>query len=500
MRAGRDAKRLGRQSKGMSPHDAPSAAGQLALIFVACATLLCGAGPAMRAVAMPPPDVGPVPAAANSVWDTRLSDSEITSVASSRILISPRSTPGSAPFTEATLWFTSDRAQTWQQWTGASEPNGSITFEAPSDGLYGLYSVLHNAAGASAPAPQPGTAPQKWVWVDRSAPIVQILGLLPDKHFETNREIRLRWLVRDENLSTRPVRLHYRCERTKSYRLIADLLPVDGSYRWTVPQNVSGRLEVKVSATDRAGNTGRCVVDRLRFSAETGQLVAADLSEQHPSASPNAGAAKLGARSNAPSADAISIEIHRGYREPPAAAEMIEEEAASRAKKLYDLGTWHRLRGEYAVAALRYADALELDPNRLAARNDLGGLLLLSGRHEEAEQAFRQVLEADPRHAAALESLALVQAARQNYRSARDTLGRLLLLDPLDADAWLHLGDVTMFMGNRQSAREAWRKVGTLEQASDEVKERARKRLAIYKGTSTVKPPVPAGEPVRAQR
>jgi Flp pilus assembly protein TadD len=152
------------------------------------------------------------------------------------------------------------------------------------------------------------------------------------------------------------------------------------------------------------------------------------------------------------------------------------------------------------VAALRYADALELDPNRLAARNDLGGLLLLSGRHEEAEQAFRQVLEADPRHVAALESLALVQAARQNYRSARDTLGRLLLLDPLDADAWLHFGDVTMFMGNRQSAREAWRKVGAIEQASDEVKERARKRLAIYKGTSTVKPPAPAGEPVRAQR
>jgi Flp pilus assembly protein TadD len=336
--------------------------------------------------------------------------------------------------------------------------------------------------------------------VDRSAPLVQILTCQPDPHFDTNREIRLRWMVRDENLSTRPVRLHYCCGRTKAYRLIADLLPVDGSYRWTVPQNVSGRLKLKVSATDRAGNSGRCVVDQLKFNADTGQRVATDLAGRHLSALPVAGAAPPGVRSTVPPPNTVSLEIHRRYPEPPTAVQTISEEAASRAKKLYDLGTWHRLRGENAVAVLRYTDALELDPNRLEARNDLGGLLLLSGRHEEAEQAFRQVLKVDPRHVAALKSLALVQAARQNYRSARDTLQRLLLIDPLDADAWLYFGDVTMFMGNRQPAREAWQKVGTIEQAPNEVKERARKRLAIYKGTSTVNPRAPAGEPARTER
>jgi Flp pilus assembly protein TadD len=144
------------------------------------------------------------------------------------------------------------------------------------------------------------------------------------------------------------------------------------------------------------------------------------------------------------------------------------------------------------VAALRYREALKLKPDLLEAHQDLGGLLCLQGSHEAAEREFQAILEKAPRHRPALKSLALVQATRRNYRSAQQTLQKLLLLDSEDAEAWLHFGDVTMFMGDRQGAREAWVRAASLENASAEVKERAAKRLAIYKAQPLVSQDRPA--------
>lgn len=97
-------------------------------------------------------------------------------------------------------------------------------------------------------------------------------------------------------------------------------------------------------------------------------------------------------------------------------------------QNLYDLATWHRLRGEYDLAAARLREALELNPRLLNARNDWAGVLFLQGRHDEAEQEYRAVLAEDARY----------------------------------------------------TAREAWMKASALPGAAAEVRKRARTRLGIY--------------------
>ncbi|MFQ5412167.1 MAG: tetratricopeptide repeat protein, partial [Phycisphaerae bacterium] len=169
------------------------------------------------------------------------------------------------------------------------------------------------------------------------------------------------------------------------------------------------------------------------------------------------------------------------HNEPDAGRDILTAGQAKEAKRLYDLGTWHRLRGERAVAVARYREALAIYPDFTGARNDLAGVLLLQGDVKHAEEEFARLLEHDPRHRPALKGLGLVQARKRKYRSAHETLQKLLLLDPADAEAWLHFGDVCMFMGDRRAAREAWTRIGGLDKAESAIRSRAKKRLAIYR-------------------
>ncbi|HVP09976.1 MAG TPA: tetratricopeptide repeat protein [Phycisphaerae bacterium] len=415
---------------------------------------------------------------------------------------------GSDSITAAELWYTCDRGQTWQRSAGGESGQNPIAFEAPQDGLFGLYVVLHNANGASAPAPKTGTAPQQWVLVDRAAPIVQVLQLTPDVRFDLNREIHIRWAVRDDNLPNRPVSLHYRCDQSRAFQLIAGDLPANSSFSWTVPDNITGRVEIKISAVDQADNTGRYVADWLRVDGSTvtdsrgTRMTTIEGEQSAPEVAPNGHlmarhASSLttaidqpGARPMAPSQRASPDSRGLPHSEPDAGPEPVPGGAAKEAQKCYDLGTWHRLRGEHDVAIARFRDALKLNPALSEARNDLAGLLYLQGDYEGAERELKFILAKDQRHRPALKTLALVQATRHNYRSSAESLEKLLLLDADDAEAWLYLGDIRLFMGERSRAREAWGKAAAGQTASEETRERAQKRLDIYRSDGF--PAVPA--------
>jgi len=426
---------------------------------------------------------------------------EVASIASSRVLVGYRAKSNAPRPSKAELWYTRDRGRTWQKSSLASNGPSPLQFDAPEDGLYGLYIILHGDGGASAEPPKPGFAPQRWVRVDTTSPVVQLLRLAPDERFDLNRRVYIRWSVQDDNLPDRPTALHYRTEEGKVFELIADTLPANSSYSWTVPEGIRGRTDIRLSASDRAGNAGRYVADWLRVegsratisrspadgSLETA-LAAPDESEPqanvapHPPAVANMAVNQVSSGPESPAEALANLPAVEAYPEPDAGPEPLPEGAAEEARKKYDLGTWHRLRGDYAVAAARFREALAVNPGLLAARNDLAGVLFLQGDHEGAEKELTEVLTRDPRHRAALKTLALVQVKRRNYRSSSASLEKLVLLDETDAEAWLYLGDVRLFMGERSAARDAWTKAASIETASAETKERAEKRLSLYRG------------------
>lgn len=416
---------------------------------------------------------------------------DVATVASGRVLVGYHTAPNSPAAAGAELWYTTDRGKTWQRHGVGRNAENPLTFDAPSDGLYGFYLVLYGDGGRSeSPQPQPGSAPQQWVYVDRAAPLVQVLAVVPDERFDLNREINIRWAVQDENLPNRPVSLSYRDGQVKSFQTIADSLPANSSYRWTVPADVSGRLEIRVLATDRAGNVGRYVADWLRIEGDTvsdsrragtdGQQPGTRRPRANSPASTQASVFKTGMESQNSTTDGSEP----GFSEPEGSPKSVSEGAAAEAQKRYDLGTWHRLRGEQEEAKTRFGEALKLNPDLLAARNDLAGLLFLQGDYEGAERELGEVLAKDPRHRPALKTLALVQATRRNYRSSSESLQKLVLLDAEDAEAWLYLGDIRLFMGERAAAREAWTKAASLSSASEDTKQRAQKRLSIYRSDS----------------
>lgn len=426
---------------------------------------------------------------------------EAGSIASGRVMVGYKTKPTSPQPTTAELWYTRDRGQSWQKCPEGPSRLNPIPFDAPEDGLYGFYLILHGEGGASAQPPKPGFAPQSWVRVDRCAPVVQLLQLAPDERFDLNRQVLIRWNVQDDNLPDRPTALHYRTESGKSYGLVADTLSASSSYVWTVPEGVRGRVEIKVSAVDRAGHTGRYVADRLHVDGSTAttsrqvETLAEGAASAAPAPSepqpgmplgPTASANLAGGRAVPRTEPSVKPKVHteapRTHQEPDAGPETLPQGAAGEAQKKYDLGTWHRLRGDYAVAAARFREALSLNPGHLAAKNDLAGVLYLQGDHAGAEGELRELLAKAPRHRPALKTLALVQVTQGNYRSSAATLETLLLLDEADAEAWLYLGDVRLFMGERASARDAWTKAATIEKSSPETKERAQKRLNLYSG------------------
>ena len=188
-------------------------------------------------------------------------------VTSSRILIGYEVLPGRNPLTKVELWATKDRGKAWVAADQVTPDVNPIVFDAQDDGVYGFFLVLHNR-WASTPRPVSGVAPHRWIRVDRTAPIVQVRSIRADERFDLNRELHIRWSASDDSLADRPVSLHYRTEKTKMFVPIVSDLSAEGSYRWTVPAEVSGKIEIKVAATDRAGHRGRHVTDRVRVAAD----------------------------------------------------------------------------------------------------------------------------------------------------------------------------------------------------------------------------------------
>jgi len=420
--------------------------------------------------------------------------SQVQYLKTNRIVLNYRAAKGSSEVTHAEAWITSDRAITWKKVSAPfGAPKGKITVEAPGDGLLGVYLILYNTAGPSSPPPEPGTAPQQWVQVDRVSPFVQLLELRPDPFFDQNREVNIRWKSEDESLIDRPVSLFFKPAEGTSFQIIAELQQATSEYRWTVPSSVQGRITVKAVALDRAGNTGESVIDSLVIPAEVVKPVVVARTEPTPAppATP-AAPAPAGPRTipmdmvtiptATPGNSQIALTPDHTYGEPPKERETAQKVPVAEARRRYDLGTSHRQKGENAIAMVKFREALAMDPGLIEARNDLAGLLVLSGQHAAAEQEYRRVLDQDANYKPALKSLALVQAHRKNYRSAAQTLGRLLAVDPTDGEAWLYLGDVTMFMGDKAAARQHWNKAVNTQTAVAEVKERARKRLTIYRG------------------
>jgi hypothetical protein len=158
--------------------------------------------------------------------------------------------PGSACGVD--LWCTAD-GRTWHRHDGSSGQS-PYPIGVAEDGVYGITLRARLAGGSSVP-PQPGEAPQVWVEVDSTRPIVRLVDVR-EGTVAGARSVSLRWESADKNLESRPVSLSFAEQPQGPWRPITGNLDSSGTYVWQLPLDVPPRLFMRVEARDRAGNVG----------------------------------------------------------------------------------------------------------------------------------------------------------------------------------------------------------------------------------------------------
>ena len=191
------------------------------------------------------------------------------------------------------------------------------------------------------------------------------------------------------------------------------------SYLWTPPEELRGRLELRLSAGDRAGHQGAARLVLELLSAPLSPLPAVT------------GQSQVDAAGTA---------------------------AADEARRAYEMARYSRLQQRWDDAEKQLLRAVSLNPDFGPAWSDLGGIYLRDNRLANAADAYTRATELLPDSPNALYGLARAQAARKDFEPALKTLGTLLTQSPTDADAWMLHGDVLWQTGEHQKAHQSWLK------------------------------------------
>ncbi len=401
-----------------------------------------------------------------AIWAATLTGAtppDPVAVQTMRFAVRPRLASDSPPVGGLTLWYTRDRGKTWQRAASAEAGQDSIVFEAPAEGLYGLYVA---AGGAAAPGPGPvaGAQPHRWIYVDCTPPLVQWknVELLADPGGA--RRVAMTWAVYDANLDSRPISLACQPAGQTHWTTIDAAVANTGRYDWLPPADLRGRVTFRLTVRDLGAHT----VERLfgPISLDEARVVQAERPTTQPATQPT-----------------MRETRQAGPPAPPRVEVMgpVDPARQEQARRLYQQATWHRDRGQYADAQERLLEALQLDPALLPARTDLAGVLYSRGLYAEAVEQYRSVLQDDPARATALRGLALAYVAGRDYAAAREALERLLLRDEKNAEAWLDLGDVAWKSGDRAAARAHWTKACGVDPAAGDVILKARNRLSLFR-------------------
>jgi len=358
---------------------------------------------------------------------------------------------GPPPPVPVEVWITRDDGRTWAVAEHEAASTGTLRVQVSEDGRYGFYLVLENAAGRSGPPPTAGTRPHALVVVDTAPPLLQLHAARVEFEAGGKRRVRIELSLIEEHLSEAGARIFYRACDAGSWRDGGVLSVRSGQAVWPVPAGAGPKIDVCVTATDRAGNRAVEELHGIDFS-RSGPPSEARV-EEHASA----------------------VEERRPEQPPSPPAR--EASAVNRAHRLRRLAQEYAARGELGLAAARLEDALQSLPDDPELLMELGGILHRAQRFEEATRRFETLLRLDPDHQGAIEGLALVAVTQRRYAEARAHLERLVELAPRTATHWLRYGDVQYQLGERSEAVRAWRRVLEIDGADEEIRRRAALRV-----------------------
>jgi len=380
--------------------------------------------------------------------------------------------------TRARLWVSRDQGATWAPAENVRSYRSALRYRSAGDGKYWFYIVLENDAGRSADPPVPGSRPHAIVVVDTARPTLQISAAEPAHTPDGNRAIRLRLCLVEENLGPAAVRVFYRVAADEPWRDGGPLRVTEGAATWEPPPEVGQQVDLRLVATDLAGN--RAVDEVCGLTLPAALPSEARLAGSTPTRAPEPEVAPVEPFTVSP-----VPALGPTTQVPAEAATQPALEIQSQLDRLRRLAARYLAEGRLSLAEARLAEARQLAPDNPAVLVDLGSLLFRARNYDEADRAFQEALAAAPDHVQALEGLALVAATQRRYPEAREYLKRLLRLEPDSGRYWLRYGDVLHLLGNSSEAFQAWERVLRLGTADQKLRAKANKRLELFRPGQT---------------
>lgn len=151
------------------------------------------------------------------------------------------------------FWATKDSGRSWSRVVDESAGRSPAKLLLPGDGLFGIR-IKANSNGQS---PQTGEAPDTWIEVDTIVPTVRLLPPVLGTGGDIG-TLTIQWLAHDKNLNPESINIYHASRPNGPWLPIATGLRNDGSYRWLIPAGIGPDVYLRLEATDRAGNVGRC--------------------------------------------------------------------------------------------------------------------------------------------------------------------------------------------------------------------------------------------------
>ena len=162
---------------------------------------------------------------------------------------------GPSGVSQVQLWATRDGGQTWSKWAVDDDLQSPVQVQVDQEGLIGFTVVVENGAGLIGQPPQDGDEADIWVTVDHTPPAVRLTSARYGTGANAGR-LEIYWDAADRHLLENPVRLLYSSQSDGPWTTIADQLPNDGRFDWSVGSEIPVQLYLKIEVRDQASNVG----------------------------------------------------------------------------------------------------------------------------------------------------------------------------------------------------------------------------------------------------
>jgi hypothetical protein len=152
------------------------------------------------------------------------------------------------------LWYTRD-GHKWEKCPVGPQRTSPYILEVREEGTYGITLVASSGIGLKKRPPRPGDAPQVWIEVDVTKPLVRLTGCRVGTGTEAD-SMTITWKAADKHMTDKPITLSYAEQPDGPWSTIAANLENTGMYVWKMPSNVPQKMVVRMEASDSAGNVG----------------------------------------------------------------------------------------------------------------------------------------------------------------------------------------------------------------------------------------------------